>query len=313
MTRIQPSKPRLMARVLDAVMSIGDNRGSSAHEVLSFIRQGNASLKNLTLQVRRALKHAVNAGLLRHRSGRYKILATLNPTPAPVSVAKESINNDQKNEKKTPRSDIQATSIDKTRSSRRARTKVNTSRRQIGKHSDNARKKTQRSSRIKRTSGSTLDRKPQKRAHEEEEFEDQSSGRYVLHGRDESSEPFNRKRKRPRVFKQESESSDYSDGSDRESDVDRKHVFRASTSSSSRRREPKRKEARARSRGRSTSRARSAQCVRQQPIEEVENDRHRCDENHGLAKRDSERQESSEDAEDRQPSGANDGNSLENS
>jgi len=47
--------------------------------------------------VRRALKHAVTAGLLRHRSGRYKILATLNPVSKPVSSAnKNSINNDQK-------------------------------------------------------------------------------------------------------------------------------------------------------------------------------------------------------------------------
>lgn len=51
MARIRPSKPRLMIRVLDAVMNLGNNKGSSAREVLSFIRQSNASLKNLTLQV----------------------------------------------------------------------------------------------------------------------------------------------------------------------------------------------------------------------------------------------------------------------
>jgi len=40
-----------MARVLDAVANLGDTRGSSAREVLSFIRHSNISSKNLTLQV----------------------------------------------------------------------------------------------------------------------------------------------------------------------------------------------------------------------------------------------------------------------
>lgn len=48
---VRPSNPRLMARVLDAVTNLGDTRGSSAREVLSFIRQSNVSPKNLTLQV----------------------------------------------------------------------------------------------------------------------------------------------------------------------------------------------------------------------------------------------------------------------
>ena len=48
---VRPSNPRLMARVLDAVANLGDNRGSSAREVLSFIRHSNVSSKNLTLQV----------------------------------------------------------------------------------------------------------------------------------------------------------------------------------------------------------------------------------------------------------------------
>jgi len=54
--------------------------------------------------VRRALKHAVTAGLLRHRSGRYKVLATLNPvsTPAP-SANKNPI--DQRTKEKKLRSD----------------------------------------------------------------------------------------------------------------------------------------------------------------------------------------------------------------
>jgi len=48
---VRPSNPRLMARVLDAVANLGDTKGSSARDVLSFIRQSNLSAKNLTVQV----------------------------------------------------------------------------------------------------------------------------------------------------------------------------------------------------------------------------------------------------------------------
>ncbi|XP_012057315.1 PREDICTED: uncharacterized protein LOC105620432 [Atta cephalotes] len=108
---VRPSNPRLMARVLDAVANLGDTRGSSAREVLSFIRHSNVSSKNLTLQVHRALKHAVNAGLLRHRSGRYKALATLNPNsvsnPTKESPANKEPANNQINEQKKSKSDVE--------------------------------------------------------------------------------------------------------------------------------------------------------------------------------------------------------------
>lgn len=43
----------------------------------------------INFQVHRALKHAVNAGLLRHRSGRYKALFTLNPAPVKQPLLNE--------------------------------------------------------------------------------------------------------------------------------------------------------------------------------------------------------------------------------
>ncbi|KYN23080.1 hypothetical protein ALC57_04864 [Trachymyrmex cornetzi] len=108
---VRPSNPRLMARVLDAVANLSDTKGSSAHEVLSFIRHSNVSSKNLTLQVHRALKHAVNAGLLRQRSGRYKALATLNPNsvsnPAKEPPANKEPTNNQINKQKKSKSDVE--------------------------------------------------------------------------------------------------------------------------------------------------------------------------------------------------------------
>lgn len=60
-----------------------------------------------SFQVHRALKHAVNAGLLRHRSGRYKAVFTLNPAPIKQSVKE---NNEQRSADGTNISDIQQTS-----------------------------------------------------------------------------------------------------------------------------------------------------------------------------------------------------------
>lgn len=70
-------------------------------------------------QVQRALKHAVNAGLLRHRSGRYKTLATLNPNSVSVPPAsKEPATNNQKKEEKKSKPNVQP-SISDMESSRR--------------------------------------------------------------------------------------------------------------------------------------------------------------------------------------------------
>ncbi|XP_014476936.1 PREDICTED: pre-mRNA-splicing factor 38B-like [Dinoponera quadriceps] len=229
-------------------------------------------------------------------------------SPAPVSSVKEPANKNQKSEEKKLKSDVR-TSIDDSRSPIRTqkRKKKYTSRREIIKHSDKAKSKN-RSPRNKQAYATIRDQK-RKRSHEDEEFEAQSSERYVVHGREESPVSFNRRAQRPRVSKRELESSDLSDGSDR--DVNRKRVSRANAPS---RREPRRREARGRSRDRSSSRARSTQQARQHPIEEVENDRHRCDENLGLTEHDAEHQEPSEDIEgDHQPNGSNSDNNLENS
>ncbi|XP_046430860.1 splicing regulatory glutamine/lysine-rich protein 1-like [Neodiprion fabricii] len=77
---VRASNPRLMARVLEAVKHLGEGRGSSAKQVLEvLLRQANDDppTRNLAMQVHRALKNAVTAGLLQLRSGRYKMLIPL--------------------------------------------------------------------------------------------------------------------------------------------------------------------------------------------------------------------------------------------
>ncbi|XP_043483260.1 arginine/serine-rich coiled-coil protein 2-like isoform X2 [Leptopilina heterotoma] len=75
---VRPSNPKLMARVLDAVAHLGETKGSSVRDILQFVKKGsNGPNRNLTMQVQRALKHAVTAGILRHRNGRYKNIISL--------------------------------------------------------------------------------------------------------------------------------------------------------------------------------------------------------------------------------------------
>lgn len=303
---VRPSHPRLISRVLDAVTNLGDTRGSSAREILSFIRRSNVSPKNLTLQVHRALKNALNAGLLRHRSGRYKALVTLNAISNP-SVNKETATNNQKNEKKSSKSDVRTpiADVESSRQTQERKKRTTSRRRNSRQRSSKARRKTRRSPYRRSTVAQNRKRRQRKRTYEDEEVEDQSSGRYALHGRDDSPVSFNRRTKRSRVSKRELE-SDFSDESDCDSDTSRKRVSRAKKS--------RRKEARAKSKDKSGSRARSPQQTRQHSTEEIENDRQHSDEDHESTKRDVTHQEAHEDDEKVcEPNDSNSGSTLENS
>ncbi|XP_067215832.1 arginine and glutamate-rich protein 1-like [Linepithema humile] len=318
---VRPSHPRLMARVLDALINLGDTKGSSAREVLSFIRQSNVSAKNLTVQVHRALKHALAAGLLRHRSGRYKVLATLNPVSvSDPSTSKKPVSNDPKTEEKKINPDAQAPIGDaKSRRTQERKRKTTSRRRSSKRRSSNTKRKSRARSPYKKRSTVTVQnrkRRQRKRAYEDEEFESQSPEQYVLHRRDgESSAPFNRRAKRSRVSKRELE-SDLSDESECESDMNRKHLFRASKSQRRRRKV----EVRAKSRNRSASRARSSQLLqrtvqaRQHAAEKIENDREQQDEDHGSVERSEEHRETHEDVEGAcEANNSNSGSTLENS
>lgn len=51
-TMVYPSNPRLMNRVLDAVVHLCDGKGSTARDVLDYLRQTSKSTpRNLTMQV----------------------------------------------------------------------------------------------------------------------------------------------------------------------------------------------------------------------------------------------------------------------
>lgn len=92
---VRPSNPVLMSAVLNAAAHLSEGKGSTVRDILNFIRQNkNGFSRNLTMQVHRALKHAVNAGLLRHRGGRYKVLISVNPISAQQSLPEDSKSDD---------------------------------------------------------------------------------------------------------------------------------------------------------------------------------------------------------------------------
>lgn len=65
----------LMVRVLEAVRKLRERKGSTSRDVLRFVQRTYGILpRNLTMQVHRALKDAAKSGLLRHTSGRYKLV-----------------------------------------------------------------------------------------------------------------------------------------------------------------------------------------------------------------------------------------------
>ncbi|XP_015171963.1 PREDICTED: uncharacterized protein LOC107064129 [Polistes dominula] len=97
---VRPSNPLLMSVVLDAVENLSDKKGSTVRDIIDFVRQNsNGSFRNLTMQIRRALKHAVNASLLRHRGGRYKILLSINPISVQQSMTEDTKFTDGLNDK----------------------------------------------------------------------------------------------------------------------------------------------------------------------------------------------------------------------
>ncbi|XP_012148548.2 uncharacterized protein LOC105663507 [Megachile rotundata] len=102
---VHGSKPQLMNHVVDAVVHLCERKGSTARDVLDYLRQTSKfKPRNLTMQVHRALKHAVNAGLLRHRSGRYKAIFTTNSVQ---NNERENENSDKKSVEETSKPDAQ--------------------------------------------------------------------------------------------------------------------------------------------------------------------------------------------------------------
>lgn len=75
-------EPRLLAQVLQAVADLKEVRGSTARKIVDQVQTAiNLSKvrpkpRNVTGQVRRALKHGVRTGVLRQKSGKFRLATT---------------------------------------------------------------------------------------------------------------------------------------------------------------------------------------------------------------------------------------------
>ncbi|XP_018331779.1 uncharacterized protein LOC108741457 isoform X3 [Agrilus planipennis] len=75
------SHPRLLPQVLRAVAELKDINGSTAKKIVSRVnelikrcRTSGPKPRNVTMQVRKALHHGIENGLLKYRGGRYKLV-----------------------------------------------------------------------------------------------------------------------------------------------------------------------------------------------------------------------------------------------
>lgn len=77
--RGRKNHPRMLANVLKAIADMKDNRGSSIRKIVDQVATNNVINKNgtkprnVTMQVRRALRHGINTGLLVQHAGKYRL------------------------------------------------------------------------------------------------------------------------------------------------------------------------------------------------------------------------------------------------
>lgn len=77
--RGKKNHPRMLANVLKAIADMKDNRGSSIRKIVDQVATSNlinktgTKTRNVTMQVRRALRHGINTGLLVQHGGKYRL------------------------------------------------------------------------------------------------------------------------------------------------------------------------------------------------------------------------------------------------
>lgn len=91
MSKRQNATPKMLPMVLQAIADLRENRGSTAKNIIDRVQhvlekpKPQVKAKNVVTQVKRAIKHAVDVGIVQQRSGRYKISKILPRTPKAVA------------------------------------------------------------------------------------------------------------------------------------------------------------------------------------------------------------------------------------
>ncbi|XP_030764110.1 serine/arginine-rich splicing factor 11-like isoform X1 [Sitophilus oryzae] len=69
-------EPRLLPNVMEAIAHLKEKRGSTQKQIIEhlahLLKKGNA-VRNVTMQVRRALEHGINSGLIKQKGGKYSL------------------------------------------------------------------------------------------------------------------------------------------------------------------------------------------------------------------------------------------------
>lgn len=70
-------EPRLLPSVMEAIASLKEKQGSTQRQILDHIantlKKNKEGSRNVTVQVRRALEHGLQSGLIKHRSGKFTL------------------------------------------------------------------------------------------------------------------------------------------------------------------------------------------------------------------------------------------------
>ncbi|KAJ8946793.1 hypothetical protein NQ314_008776 [Rhamnusium bicolor] len=70
-------QPRLLTAVMEAIANLKDGKGSTQKRIIDqvqcLLNSKNVSLRNVTVHIRKALKHGVESGLIKQKGGKFKL------------------------------------------------------------------------------------------------------------------------------------------------------------------------------------------------------------------------------------------------
>ncbi|XP_076267453.1 uncharacterized protein LOC143200733 [Rhynchophorus ferrugineus] len=70
-------EPKLLPNVMEAIANLKERRGSTQKQIIEhlthILKKSNNGIRNVTMQVRRALEHGLHSGLIKQKSGKYSL------------------------------------------------------------------------------------------------------------------------------------------------------------------------------------------------------------------------------------------------
>ncbi|KAJ8936392.1 hypothetical protein NQ318_010799 [Aromia moschata] len=70
-------QPRLLTAVMEAIASLKEGKGSTQKKIIEQVQTSlsskNASVRNVMVQIRRAIRHGVESGLIKQKGGKFRL------------------------------------------------------------------------------------------------------------------------------------------------------------------------------------------------------------------------------------------------